>query len=187
MIPLPLMLFLKSYWKHIVLVIALVVIYLWVESLIVDYGNKRYNEGKAAADAVWITEHNRVVDEHNVEVANLKLDSKANADSIEERAKIREKALQKIIDDLGKDRKPNAPKTSWVPTENTVCFQKDSGPAPAAKVGDVQQGSVKAEGLAMDQTMTSQPLKLYAEDTGLLNIPLGESFVKTWNLISELE
>lgn len=156
-------LFLKNYWKHIVVFAAVALIGLFINNQITAYGERQYNKGKADSDAIWTEEWNARVEKHNEAVDKLKEDSKKAKETLQEEAKQREARLNKIIEDL-KKRNPN--RNDWVPGKDTVCTE----PAKPNKPG----------------TPAAEPVSkpLYDPSDGLLTVPLGVTFVDTWNKIT---
>lgn len=88
----------------------------------------------------------------------MKAASTKASEELKKENKKREAGLKKIIDDL-KAKNPN--KSDWIPDKNTVCTSEASE-------------SSKTE---------SKPL--YDPVDGLLSVPLGETFVDTWNTLNQ--
>ncbi len=156
-------LFFKNYWRHLVVLAAVAIVGLFINNQITAYGERQYNKGKAASDAAWTAEWNARVEKHNGAVDKLKEDSKKAKEDLEQEAKQREARLNKIIEDL-KKRNPN--RSDWIPGKGTVCTE----PTNPSKPG----------------TPTVEPASkpLYDPADGLLTVPLGVTFVDTWNKIT---
>lgn len=123
---------------------------------------RQYTKGKAASDAAWTAEWNARVEKHNEAVDKLKEDSKKAKEALQDEAKQREAQLNKIIEDL-KKRNPN--RSDWIPGKGTVCTE----PVNPGKPGTPTEPASKP---------------LYDPTDGLLTVPLGVTFVDTWNKIT---
>jgi hypothetical protein len=157
------LLFAKKYWKQLLAVAALLIVVFYVKGLIEDYGQRQYEKGKADSDKAWTAEWNERVEKHNEAVDKLKEDSKKAKKDLEEESKQREARLKKIIEDL---KKRNPGRSDWIPGKGTVCTE----PVNPGKPG----------------TPTVEPVSkpLYDPADGLLTVPLGVTFVDTWNKIT---
>lgn len=164
MIPLPVILFLKNYWKHIVVLLAILGVIFMIWKAITDYGDRRYQEGVVATDTKWQQTWNEGVKKHNDRVDTLQEASAVALSDQNKRALEREANLNGIIEKLKRDAKGNVippSRNNWVPTTATVCVDPSKGGPDLS---------------------TAKPL--YDKDNGLLSIPLGDSFTDTWNRLS---
>lgn len=152
------LLFVKKYWKHLLVVAALLIVVFYVKGIIEDYGQRQYEKGKQKADAIWTEKWDEEARRHNKEVEDLKAASTKASEELKKENKKREADLKKIIDDL-KAKNPN--KSDWIPDKNTVCTS------------------------AASESSKTESKPLYDPVDGLLSVPLGETFVDTWNTLNQ--
>lgn len=153
-------------WKHkekILMVIALLAIIWFISHQIQAYGDRRFEAGRKEADAAWIDKWNEGVRIHNKQVSQLEADSKAAVEANKEEAAEREARLNKIIAGL---KKKNPTTNQWNPGKDAKC-------TPGTVSGS--SGTGKSDG---------ESKLLYDPVGGLLTVPLGSTFVDTWNKIT---
>ena len=147
---------LRRHKERILAILAVLASLMFVRAQVIAYGDQRYQDGMIKADQLWTDTWNKGVELHNSQVDDLKAESRKAQVDVQKRAAEREAKLNKILKDLRSKTNLSRP-SDWVPSKDTVCGSGDS----------------------------VAPTKLlYAPEDGLLTVPLGATFVDTWNKIN---